>query len=148
MIHHFSISVQHTEETAQNLAALFDGKLTSFGPHADSYMVWFGDEYGSAIELYPIGTELSPGENDDHAQFNINPHNSVYIGTHVAISIKRDKKYILDFAKNLEWRAIELSRGSFNVIELWVENRIMLELLTEEMAQDYLNLAKKFRDDI
>jgi hypothetical protein len=41
-------------------------------------------------------------------------------------------------AQQQGWRAIELSRGSFNVIEFWVENRVMLELMTREMTSDYL----------
>jgi hypothetical protein len=40
------------------------------------------------------------------------------------------------------WRAIELSRGAFRVIEFWIENRVMLELLTEDMAQEYLQATR------
>ena len=35
-------------------------------------------------------------------------------------------------------------RGAFNVIEFWVENRVLLELMTPEMTEGYLQ-ATRFR---
>ena len=41
------------------------------------------------------------------------------------------------------WRAVRLSRGPHDVIELWLENRVMLELMTPEMTADYLAAAPR-----
>lgn len=35
------------------------------------------------------------------------------------------------------WRALRLTRGPFDVIEFWIENTVMLELMTPDMADDY-----------
>jgi hypothetical protein len=41
------------------------------------------------------------------------------------------------------WRVVRCSRESFfDVIEFWLENRLMIELLTPEMASQYLAFTK------
>ena len=138
MIHHYSIAVEDTQKVAGVLQELFDGHVNKFAPYKNSYMVWFDDAYGTAIELYPLGTEMHPGRNDEPAQFSTSANATGYSATHAAISIERDRETIFNLAKSLGWRAQELSRGHFNVIEFWIENRVMIELLTPDMAADYL----------
>lgn len=144
MIHHYSISVQDPRNVSRVLAELFGGTVTRFGPYTDSYIVWFGDEYGSAIELYPAGTEIYLDAADGRANFRHNASSSGCCATHAAISIPRSGEAIFKMAETQGWRAQELSRGEFNVIEFWIENRVMIELLTQEMAEDYLAATRKF----
>ena len=41
------------------------------------------------------------------------------------------------------WRTVRCSRGGiFEVIELWLENALMVEVLTAEMQADYRSRAK------
>jgi len=143
-IHHYSIPVQDTRHVAKVLSELLDGTITPFGPYEDSYIVWFGDEFGSAIELYPAGTEMFPDTGDGQANFRHNPSASGFTATHAAISIDRSRESVLKIAGENGWKALELSRGSFNVIEFWMENRVMIELLTPDMARDYLAATRKF----
>lgn len=145
MIHHFSIPVQDTKNIADVIAKLFNGTITRFGPYKDSYIVWVGDEYGTAIELYPSGTEMIPDEGNGQANFIHNPAHSGFTATHAAVSIDRTREEIHVFAEELGWRAIELPRGGFSVIEFWIENKVMIELLTPDMAKDYLATTSKFR---
>jgi hypothetical protein len=49
---------------------------------------------------------------------------------------------VLELAARHGWRALRLSRGSFDVIEFWIENCVMLEILTPEMAADYLRATR------
>lgn len=143
-IHHYSIPVRDTRRVAEVLGELFEGTITPFGPYQDSYIVWFGDEYGSAIELYPVGTEMIPDAGDGQANFRSNALASGFTATHAAISIERSRKEILTSASENGWKALELSRGTFNVIEFWIENRVMIELLTPDMARDYLAATRRF----
>ena len=143
-IHHYSIPVQDTRLVADVLRQLFQGSITPFGPYQNSWIVWFGDEHGTAIELYPLGTEMFPDVGNGQANFRRNESASGFTATHAAISIDRSREEILTFAINNGWRALELSRGSFNVIEFWIENRVMIELLTPDMARDYLAATKRF----
>ena len=58
MIHHLSIPAKNPLHVAEVIAELFGGWVMQFGPYRDSYIAWAGDEFGSAIEVYPVGTEL------------------------------------------------------------------------------------------
>lgn len=142
MIHHLSIPAQDTLGVAKVLAELLGGKLTQFGPYRNSYIAWAGDEYGTAIEVFPAGTELLPDSGGGQANFRHNPDASGFVTTHAAVSVKLGKDEVHALAKRQGWRAVELSRGSFNVIEFWIENKVMLEVLTQEMAADYLHATR------
>lgn len=143
MIHHYSIPVQDTQKVSAVLADLFLGTVTRFGPYPNAYIVWFGDEHGSAIELYPAGTEMYP-DSGDQANFRHNPSHARFCATHAAISIDRSREEIFKLAAAHGWKALELPRGGFNVIEFWIENSVMIELLTRDMAEDYLSATRKF----
>ncbi len=144
MIHHYSISVCDTKKVANVLANLLNGTITRFSPNENSYIVWFGDEYGTAIELFPNGTEMIPDAENGQAHFVNNTTYSGFSATHAAISIPCSKEEICDVATKSGWRALELSRGGFSVIEFWIENKVMVEFLTPDMAKDYLLTTQKF----
>lgn len=142
MIHHLSIPAQNSLHVAQTLVELFDGQLTRFGPYNNSYIAWAGDKYGTAIEVYPSGTEMFPDAGAGQANFRHNPTTSGFIATHATVSVNRSKEEIFALANREGWRAVELSRGAFNVIEFWIENRVMLELMTAEMTDGYLRATQ------
>lgn len=144
MIHHYSIPVHDTKRVADVLGKLVGGIITRFGPYKNSYIVWFGDEHGTAIELYPSGTEMIPDSGKGQANFVHNIEHSGFSATHAAVSVDCTREEIYQVARELGWRALELPRGGFNVIEFWIENSVMIELLTPDMAKDYLSETKKF----
>jgi hypothetical protein len=144
MIHHLSIPAQNPLHVAQTLVELFGGTLTKFGPYHNSYIAWADDDHGTAIEVYPVGTEMFPDAGLGQANFRHNPSASGFITTHAAVSVNRSKEEILTLADREGWRALELPRGAFNVIEFWIENRVMLELMTKEMAHSYLQSTRIF----
>lgn len=141
MIHHLSIPASNPLQVATVLTKLLGGRLTRFGPYRNSYIAWAGDEYGTAVEVYPAGTEMLPDKGEGQANFRHNGEASPYVATHAAISVNRTVAEVMALAQEAGWRAVLLPRGGFDVIELWVENRVMLEILTPEMAQDYLKLT-------
>jgi len=94
MIHHYSIAVNDTKKVADILSRLFEGSVSEFAPYKNSYMVWLGDEYGTAIEVYPDGTEMMPDTGDGQANFVHNATHSGFTATHAAISIKRTREEI------------------------------------------------------
>ena len=144
MIHHYSIPVQDTKKVAEILADFFGGTITGFGPYPNSYIVWLGDEFGSAIELYPAGTEMHPDSGKGQANFRHSNIHSRFCATHAAISTTCSREEIFKVAVAHGWKALELSRGGFNVIEFWIENSVMIELLTSDMAKDYLSATRRF----
>jgi hypothetical protein len=143
MIHHLSIPATDTRAVADVLAALTDGQVTAFGPYRDSWIVWFGDEHGSAIEVYPVGTEMYPPQGPGQALFRDSATPSPYVATHAAVSVRRTVEQIEQVAAAQGWRAVVLPRGGFDVVEFWVENHVMLELLTPQMAAAYLSVVPR-----
>jgi len=144
MIHHISISAQDPQHVARILSEIFNGRVNTFGPLEGAFMVWFGDEFGSAVEVYPATSVLKPGEGREPCTF-IDQKVPTYGGVHAAISVACDRQFLLAIGERENWRCIEQRRGSFSVMEFWLENSFMLELLTEDMQKEYLQLSAKYK---
>lgn len=143
MIHHISIAAENSQHVAQILAEVFNGEAYPFYPHPGSYMVFPLDQHGTAIEVYPLNTELKPGEGEDECEFVESPTPSQYTATHAAISVDVSQDKIVEIGQREGWRVVRCNRDSFfDVIEFWLENRMMIELLTPEMAEQYLAVTK------
>lgn len=143
MIHHISIPVTDTRGVIEILQELFGGRITRFGPYRDSWILWMGDEHGTAIEVYPVGTEMYPPQGRGQALFRESAHPSPYIATHATVSLNRTVPEIQAIAAAHGWRAELLPRGGFDVVEFWIENHVMLELMTPEMEAGYLAVAPR-----
>ena len=152
MIHHISLPAQHPQHVAEILAELFQGYCAPFPSHPGSYVAFAADEYGTAIEVYPLGTEMTPGKADKAIQFRQQDNPSQFISSHAAISIALDQSQIESIARREQWRCIRTSRGYFDVIEFWLENTVLVELTTPELTQQYTavlspeNLVKHFAE--
>jgi hypothetical protein len=139
MLHHISISVNNPQHVAKVLAEVFRGKAVPFPVHPGSYMMLAGDKFGTAIELYPIGTELIPNVNQGQAGFQLDRQTSYYVPFHAAISVPANLEEIERIGMRFGWQVFSCNRdGLFDVVEFWVENRLMLELLTPAMTSKYL----------
>jgi hypothetical protein len=140
MIHHLSIPATDTRHVADVLVELLDGRLSRFGPYEDSWIAWAGDEHGAAIEVYPVGTELFPDPAGvGQANFRHNPDATPFTATHATVSVDRTEEEVVALAEREGWTAIPCSRGEFDVIEFWVEDAVMLEVMTPDMARAYLD---------
>lgn len=140
MLHHVSFTADRPREVAGILAELIGGKVSRFGPWPGGYIAWAADSSGTAIEVYPTGTEMSPDAAGGQANFAHNYFAQRLTGTHAAVSVDRTEDEILATAAKAGWQAQRLDRGGFEVIEVWVENRVMLEVLTPAMATQYLTV--------
>jgi len=143
MIHHLSIPAKNPSHVAEILAQLWEGKATPFPPNPGSYVAFALDSRGSLIEVYPQGTQLQPGKTDTaELEFHFDSQTPSYIATHAAIAVKVDEEKIKEIADKEGWRAVKCDRdGVFEVIEFWVENQVLLELLTPELAEKYLSFT-------
>ena len=138
MIHHLSIPAENPAHVAEVLAEIFKGSFSQFPPHPGSYVSFAIDQYGTAIEVYPLGTELIPGQENQQLEFKHNNSSSRFIATHAAISVPLSREEIELLGKRERWRVAHCNReGIFEVMEFWIENAVMLELLTPEMTRQY-----------
>ena len=137
MIYHFSIAARQPAHVADVIAELWRGRAYPFPPTPGSHIAFAGDARRSAIEVYPLGTELVPG--DTEVAKTTNPSPAPATATHAAIATPLTEAEVHAIAEREGWRSLTCDRGGlFRVIEVWLENRLMLELLTDEMQAAYL----------
>jgi hypothetical protein len=138
MLFHISIAAERPKQAARLVAELWGGRAYPFPPvAAGSWIAMAGDERGSAIEIYPLGTELHQG----HGESAVRPlagQVSRNGPVHVAIATGLDVDAVKAIARRFEAPAKVCARGPFHVIELWVEGRFMIEVLTPQMQAEYL----------
>ncbi len=149
MIHHVSISARDPKHVADVLAELMDGRAYPFpGGIADSFMAVTGDAHGTMIEVYPETVTLKPGTGDSQVVCGTVPK-ADYSPFHVLLSVPLDEAAVQKIGDREGWRTRTFGRGApgqkpfFHVIEVWVENRLMIEVATPEMVADYTKLVRR-----
>jgi len=144
MIHHVSIPAKDPERVARVLAELLGGYAGPFiGPFPGAWTVYAEDGMGTGIEVYTERTRIAPGELGGVSTEGEVAGASAF---HALISVKCDRETIERVGTREGWRTQHCWRPPhgvrlFEVYEMWIENRILLELVTEEMAQSYIKIA-------
>jgi hypothetical protein len=140
MIHHISISAKEPRHVAGVLAEIMGGQVVPAPPHfpEDSWFLLTGDEYGTLVEVLPDGAEIRP--NDEEAGFGVTPGRPPYVATHAYISVPASAERVVEIGEREGWLTRRCDRGPFDLIECWVENRLMIEFAPPEMARKYLDL--------
>lgn len=142
MIHHISIAAKDPRHVAEVLAELWRGYAMPFPPFPGAYIALPGDAHGTAIEVSPLGTELVPGRENQEVEAAHNDLASPYTATHAALSVPVGEDEIKAVAAREGWRAETFNRGPFSVVEVWVENRMLVEMLPPSMQGEYLASLK------
>lgn len=139
MIHHISIAALKPLHVAQVLAELLQGEAAPFLDYEGSFVVITFDAHGTMIEIHPQGTELIPGANDEAVKHCQSGLISSYTAVHAAISVPVSESRIREIGLREGWRVARCNRGGFfDVIEFWIENQMMLELLPPVDTEKYL----------
>jgi hypothetical protein len=156
MINHISIAVHDTEKVSGVLAELWGGFAIPFPPCPNSFMVLANDGRGTAVEVTPIDTVLVPGEGlppedldagtateEYEAKFVQTDAPAHYVATHLNISTALSEREVRVIAEREGWRVLTCNRGEglFQLIEMWIEDRFMLEVMTPEQTARYVEIT-------
>jgi hypothetical protein len=155
MLNHISIAVNDPKKVADVLAELWGGMVIPFPPAPDSFIVLANDGKGSAVEVTPAGTVLVPGEGlppddditaateDFEARFVKSDFVPKYVATHLNISTEKSIDEIKAIGKREGWRTLVANRdrGLFQLVELWIEDTFMLEVMTPEQTARYREIT-------
>jgi catechol 2,3-dioxygenase-like lactoylglutathione lyase family enzyme len=140
MIHHLSIAAKDPKQAAGVLAELMGGTAVPFPPNPGSFFALQLDDHGSGVEVYPAGTELQPGGTVGGNFVKTAPRG--FGSTHFALSVATDPTAVKAIADRAGWKCFDCNRGPFHVIEVWVENETMVEILPPEYAAEYLAFTR------
>ena len=140
MLFHLSIAARDPRHVAEVIAEIWGGAAEPFPPVSDNgWIAIAGDERGTAMEVYPLGTVLREVEGDADATGETSGTDR-FTATHAAIATSLAEDAVMAIAKREGWPAKYRRRGGrFGVIELWIEGRQMMEILTPEMQAEYLS---------
>lgn len=136
MIFHFSISADDPKRTATMLAELWRGEALPFPQLGrGSWIAHAGDDRRSSIEVYPRDVALYPAERFG----DLRPEPvSRYVPFHAAVATPLSIEEVEEIGRRYGCNTRVCQRGPwFRVIEYWVDNCLMLEMLTPEMQEEY-----------
>jgi hypothetical protein len=144
MIHHVSIPARDPLRVAKVLAELIGGRAFRFsGPLPGATMAVSGDPHGTMIEVYPDTIVMAPGEGDAPVAYKTEPGDDRFAAFHILLSVPHDCAAIERIGSAAGWRTRFFSRAApglppvFHVVEVWVENRILLEVVPADMIGVY-----------
>jgi len=157
MINHMSIGVNNPEKVANILAELWGGVAMPFPPSPGGFVALADDGKGTIVEFVPADVQLVPGtgypdeatftketKTDDYeATFVPGNETSLFGSVHLNINSPHNEETIKAIAKREGWRCFTANRGGgiFQLIELWIENRFLLEVNTPEMTEAYQSMV-------
>jgi hypothetical protein len=143
MIRHLSIPAADPRRVARALARILGGRAYVFPVYPGSWIAIAGDPSGTAVEVYPENRVLVPGSGSagdapSPGGWATAPHEVQIadaplvrrIATHLAVDSPLSVAELLALGRAEGWRAIECDRsGAFNVVEIWLEDRVLVEAL-------------------
>jgi hypothetical protein len=136
VIFHFSISADDPKQTATMLAELWRGEAFPFPMVGKgSWVAHAGDDRRSTVEVYPRDMALYPTERAGEERYEpVSRHGPFHAAVATPLSIDE----VEEIGRRYGCHTSVCQRGPFfRVIEFWVDNSLMLEMLTPEMQEEY-----------
>lgn len=134
MIFHLSLPARDPKRVSAVMAELWGGEAFPFHPIPGAWIAMAGDAHGTALEVYPAETVLIPGDTALESETGAPAANTA---SHAAVETPLSEPEVMAIAEREGWLARRCDRGPFELIELWIEGWVLVELLTAEMATDY-----------
>lgn len=142
MIHHLSVAAHDPKGVAEFFAELMGGVAIDFPPNPGGYMAFAPDGKGTGVEIYPAGSVMLPNA-EAGAIFSRQAAESIERSpTHFALSAAASAERVAAMAAARGWACFVCDRGGhFHVVEVWVENAWLVEVLPPAFAEEYLGFA-------
>jgi len=136
MIFHFSIAADDPKRTATMLAELWRGEAFPFPVLGKgSWVAHANDDRRSTIEVYPRDVAIYPEERAGDLRHQEVPRHGPF---HAAVATPLSIEEVEDIGRKYGCTTRVCQRGPwFRVIEFWVDDCLMLEMLTAEMQDEY-----------
>ena len=132
---HVSINAENPRNVAEFLSLLMGGQAMPFPPFPDSWIAFTEENDGSAIEVYPLTHTLRAGEYQILCEVGERIVGQTFV--HAAIKSSMSESEIMEKSTAAGWLARRCNRGPFHCIEIWIESRLLIEVLDPKMQVDY-----------
>jgi hypothetical protein len=139
MIAHVSLPADDCRHVAEVLAAMLGGGAVRFPPGGpDAWNCW-SRANDFQIVVTPRGNVMLAGPTEQIWVARPKaPDAGVAYESHFAMAVERSADEVLQLARSAGWLARVCSRGGFfEVVEVWVENVYLVEVLDPIQLADY-----------
>ncbi|MEJ6393685.1 hypothetical protein V8J82_10485 [Gymnodinialimonas sp. 2305UL16-5] len=132
---HMSLGAAEPETAARIIAEVLRGPALSFPPCPGAWIAFADTDDGTAIEVYPNTTRVEAGA--ETIAFTTGAAETGPALAHVAVATGRPAEEVVEIGTRAGWLTRICNRGPFECVELWVENRVLIEVLDPAMQRDY-----------
>jgi hypothetical protein len=151
MIAHVSIPARDPRAVAEVFGRIIDGMVMPFPVVEGAWVAIAHDGSGLGVEVVPDASAHHPGQGAPDGTISNGPFVMPWetqirqdgaaqeaSGFHVAITTRLSVQEILAIGKANRWRAVHCDRGGvFDLVELWIDNRTLVEVLPPEGTARY-----------
>lgn len=142
MILHVSIETKNPEQLGKAIAEISGGVAAPLDRLVNgSWIVYCAGNPLSAIEVFPLGTDIrrsSGGDSAWNSAWKREAEPSRPTATHVALGTDLAQSDVLAIIAKNGWDGKHVLRGDrFGLIEMWVSDHLVVEWFTKEMRVSY-----------
>lgn len=144
MIAHFSIPSRTPLATAEVFARIIDGVVMPFPPAEGGWLVVARDGSGTGVEVVPDTAAIFPGADPAAgARYGrgYGPVDPSFGAVHIAMTTALSRDEVIALGQAQGWRTLHADRGAFDLVEVWVDDRIMVEVLPPDSTARYLAIS-------
>jgi hypothetical protein len=139
MIAHVSLPAEDCRHVAEVLAAMLNGGAVRFPPGGpDAWNCW-SRANDFQIVVTPRGNVMVAGPTEQVWVTRPKPPSAeLAYESHFAMAVERPASEVVELARTAGWHARICSRGGFfELVEVWVENAYLVEVLDPAQVADY-----------
>ena len=135
MIRHASLAANSPVHVAGVVAECMGGRAMPFPPCDGGWIAFSPDDDGVAVEVYPEGVTVRSGP--EHIAFADDDRHWDATFAHLCVSTPRAAADLIAIGAREGWTTRICNRGPFDCVEMWLENRVLIEWLDPEMSAAY-----------
>ena len=137
MIYHAAVPANDPESAAETLARIMGGEAMPFPVVPGAWVAWSGDGV-TEIEIVPRGHGFARADAGKEPDWVPSHEGLTASGWHVAVGTEVASEDVVRIASEAGWPARICDRaGFFEIIEVWVDDCGLVEVLDPKMQTRY-----------
>lgn len=143
MILHASFAADNPQRTAETIAELINGFAVPMSGDGGAWMALAGDQNGTIVEVLGRGREYhrNPGNHCRMVWGEVRQHGPF----HMMIETPHDEARVEAIALAHGCHAHRARHAVFDVIEFWIDDCVLLDVVTPSMAENYKTILSAVR---